>query len=54
MNSWTKKNFKENGLLQGDMVIWMILLMLCFISIITVDWISIIIYKIIIVEKAIS
>lgn len=36
MNSWTKKNFKENGLLQGDMVIWMILLMLCFISIITV------------------
>lgn len=36
MNSWTKKNFKENGLMQGDMVIWMILLTLCFISIITV------------------
>lgn len=36
MNSWSKKNFKENGLMQGDMVIWMILLLLCFISIITV------------------
>ena len=36
MNSWSKKNFKENGLMQGDMVIWMILLCLCFISIITV------------------
>ena len=36
MNSWSKKNFKENGLMQGDMVIWMILLTLCFISIITV------------------
>lgn len=36
MNNWTKKNIKENGLMQGDMVIWMILLTLCFISIITV------------------
>lgn len=36
MNSWSKKNFKEHGLMQGDMVIWMILLTLCFISIITV------------------
>ena len=36
MNNWSKKNFKENGLMQGDMVLWMVFLSLCFISIITV------------------
>ncbi|MBR4160236.1 MAG: FtsW/RodA/SpoVE family cell cycle protein [Bacteroidaceae bacterium] len=36
MNNWSKKNFKENGLMQGDMVLWMIFLLLCFISIIMV------------------
>lgn len=36
MSNWSKKNFKENGLMQGDMVLWMVFLMLCFISIITV------------------
>ena len=36
MNNWSKKNFKEKGLMQGDMVLWMVLLALCFISVITV------------------
>lgn len=36
MNNWSKKNFKENGLMQGDLVLWMVFLSLCFISIITV------------------
>ncbi|MBO5871125.1 MAG: FtsW/RodA/SpoVE family cell cycle protein [Bacteroidaceae bacterium] len=36
MNYWSKKNFKEKGLMQGDMVLWMVLLALCFISVITV------------------
>lgn len=36
MNNWSKKNFQENGLMQGDMVLWMVFLLLCFISVITV------------------
>lgn len=36
MKNWSKKNFKENGLMQGDMVLWMVFLSLCLISIITV------------------
>lgn len=36
MSNWSKKNFKEKGLMQGDMVLWMVFLSLCFISIITV------------------
>lgn len=36
MNYWSKKNFQENGLMQGDMVLWMVFLLLCFISVITV------------------
>ena len=36
MNNWSKKNFQENGLMQGDMVLWMIFFLLCFISVITV------------------
>ena len=36
MNNWSKKNFQENGLMQGDMVVWMVFLLLCFISLITV------------------
>lgn len=33
MNSWSRKNFKENGLLQGDMTLWMIFILLCIISV---------------------
>ncbi len=36
MKNWSKKNFKQNGLLQGDGALWMVLLCLCCISIITV------------------
>ncbi len=36
MKNWSKKNFKQNGLLQGDGALWMILLCLCCISIVTV------------------
>ncbi len=36
MKIWSKKNFKQNGLLQGDGALWMVLLFLCCISIITV------------------
>lgn len=36
MNSWSKKSLKEKGLMQGDLVLWMVFLSLCFISIITV------------------
>lgn len=36
MKNWSKKNFKQNGLMQGDGALWMVLLFLCCISIVTV------------------
>ncbi len=36
MTSWSKKNFMQNGLLQGEAVLWMVLILLCCWSIITV------------------
>ena len=36
MKNWSKKNFKQNGLLQGDGALWMVLVVLCCISIVTV------------------
>lgn len=36
MKNWSKKNFKQNGLLQGDGALWMILVVLCCFSIVTV------------------
>lgn len=36
MSNWSRKNFKENGLLQGDMALWMVFILLCIISIVEV------------------
>lgn len=36
MVNWSKENFKEKGLMQGDMALWMIFLGLCMISIVEV------------------
>ncbi len=36
MKNWSKKNFKQNGLLQGDGALWMVLVVLCCLSIVTV------------------
>lgn len=36
MTNWSRENFRENGFMQGDMVLWMIFISLCLISIIEV------------------
>lgn len=36
MNNWSSKNIQEKGLMQGDMVLWMILILLCLISVVSV------------------
>jgi cell division protein FtsW len=36
MINWSKKNFQENGFMQGDWVLWMIFIVLCCFSIVVV------------------